>query len=78
MSTAQFILFEGLGERHDLQGPGRLQQAAALRAQRNAEGRPGGKVSQMGRMARWESQMGKHICMEGGPGQVGNELESEV
>ena len=33
--------FSGVGERHDLQRPGRLQQAAALRAQRNAEGGQG-------------------------------------
>ena len=32
----------GVGERHDLQRPGRLQQAASVRAQRNAEGGQGG------------------------------------
>ena len=32
----------GVGERHDFQRPGRLQQAAAVRAQRNAEGGQGG------------------------------------
>ena len=32
----------GVGERHDLQRPGRLQQAAAVWAQRNAEGGQGG------------------------------------
>ena len=37
------FLFEGLGERHDLQGPGRLQQATPVRTQRNAEGGEGGK-----------------------------------
>ena len=31
-----------MGERHDLQRPGRLQQAASVRAQRNAEGGQGG------------------------------------
>ena len=36
------FLSEGLGERHDLQGPGRLQQATPVRTQRNAEGRKGG------------------------------------
>ena len=34
--------YSGVGERHDLQRPGRLQQAAAVRAQRNAEGGQGG------------------------------------
>ena len=34
----------GVGERHDLQGPGRLQQAAAVRAQRNEEGGTGGSL----------------------------------
>ena len=35
--------YSGVGERHDLQRPGRLQQAAAVRAQRNAEGGQGGE-----------------------------------
>ena len=34
--------YSGVGERHDLQRPGRLQQALAVRAQRNAEGGQGG------------------------------------
>ena len=34
--------YSGVGERHDFQRPGRLQQAAAVRAQRNAEGGQGG------------------------------------
>ena len=34
--------YPGVGERHDLQRPGRLQQALAVRAQRNAEGGQGG------------------------------------
>ena len=44
IDKSQFILLEGLGERHDLQGPGRLQQAAAVRAQRNEEGGTGGSL----------------------------------
>ena len=36
--------YSGVGERHDLQRPGRLQQAAAVRAQRNAEGGQGWEI----------------------------------
>ena len=51
------FLFEGLGERHDLQGPGRLQQATPVRTQRNAEGGKGGKGLNS-RKVRWEKGKG--------------------
>ena len=41
MHTQACTSYSGVGERHDFQRPGRLQQAAAVRAQRNAEGGQG-------------------------------------
>ena len=51
--------YSGVGERHDLQRPGRLQQAPAVRAQRNAEGGQGGIliVIQADRYLLWKGRL---------------------
>ena len=83
IDKSQFILLEGLGERHDLQGPGRLQQAAAVRAQRNEEGGTGGSLM-IFVLDIWISVMSLHPntrerdMVQQCTSQVGSELESKV